>query len=65
MMPDYEALALGRIPVFVDPDCILPFHDRIDWRSYAVWVDARDIRSVPHIVAELHARVELDEGSRR
>ena len=29
----YEALAMGRMPAFIDTDCILPFHNVVDWRS--------------------------------
>lgn len=34
----YEALALGRIPVIVDTDVVLPFSDRIDWNKHCVLV---------------------------
>ena len=35
----YEALSAGRIPLFVDTDCVLPFEDEIDWHALCVWVD--------------------------
>lgn len=44
----YETLACGRIPVFVDTDCVLPLESRIDWRKYCVWID----RSERHLIAE-------------
>ena len=28
----YETLALGRIPIFINTDCMLPFNDMIDWK---------------------------------
>ena len=28
----YETLCLGRIPLFIDTDCKLPFDDTIDWK---------------------------------
>jgi len=35
----YETLALGRIPVIVNTDIILPFSDRIDWGKHCVLVE--------------------------
>ena len=42
----YEALAMGRIPAFIDTDCILPYHESVDWRHYVAWVDQRDTRNL-------------------
>ena len=36
----YEVMAMGRIPVFVNTDCMLPFDHIVDWRQYCVWVEA-------------------------
>lgn len=51
----YEVVALGRIPIFVDTDCILPFEHVIDWKTYCVWVDQREIEDLPERVAKFHA----------
>jgi len=32
----YQTLSLGRIPVFIDSDMILPFESEIDWNSIVV-----------------------------
>ena len=29
----YETLCLGRIPLFINTDCKLPFEDEINWRD--------------------------------
>ena len=50
----YESLACGRIPVFVDTDCVLPYDFVIDWKRYCVWVDQSDLDSIPDRVAEFH-----------
>jgi hypothetical protein len=42
----YETLALGRIPVFVNTDCALPYDRMIEYRQYCVWVEENEI---PHI----------------
>jgi hypothetical protein len=57
----YEALALGRIPIFIDTDCALPFHDTLDWRRYVVWVDANELAAAPHLVRHYHADLTPEE----
>lgn len=51
----YETLAAGRIPVFVNTDCCLPFEDRIDWKQHVVWVKYEEAREVGAMVARFHA----------
>src|SRR5262249_27047502 len=33
----YETLSCGRIPVFVDTDCVLPYDFMIEWRGDVGW----------------------------
>lgn len=67
----YETLSLGRIPVFVDTDCVLPYDRWIDWKQYVVWVDQSDIDHVAKDVAAFHASLspstfqELQRACRR
>ena len=71
----YEALICGRIPVFVDTDCVLPFDGvpghAIDWRRHAVWCDESDVDHVADRVAGFHDAltpddfVELQRAGRR
>ena len=35
----YEALSIGRIPVFINTDCILPLDDQINWKNHCLWVE--------------------------
>lgn len=56
----YEALCLGRIPIFVDTDCVLPLDFDIDWHDYCVWVDEHDIERIGDRVLEFHE--SLDDG---
>ena len=53
----YETLSMGRIPVFIDSDCVLPFDRQIDWKEYCVWVDRRELHLLPQKVLEFHARL--------
>lgn len=57
----YETLCMGRIPVFVDTDCVLPLDFEIEWRDYCVWVDAADIDRIGDRVLEFHE--SLDEAA--
>ena len=50
----YEALSLGRIPLLIDTDCILPFEDKIDYSSFIVRVDYKDIPRIDKIVSEFY-----------
>lgn len=47
----YEALSFGRIPVFVNTDCRLPFDFSIDWTEHVVWVERSEIAEIPTRVA--------------
>jgi hypothetical protein len=51
----YETLCLGRIPLFVDTDCVLPAEDRIDWRALCLVIDESEIDSIAERVAEDYA----------
>lgn len=44
----YETLAMGRIPVFINTDCLLPLEDNINWKKHIVWVEYHE----RHLVAE-------------
>jgi hypothetical protein len=51
----YEVLAMGRIPIFVNTDCILPAEHLIEWKRYCVWVEAEELEQLPARVADHHA----------
>ena len=61
----YETLCLGRIPVFIDSDCLLPFQDSIPYREIFPWIDVRDLPHAAEIVADFHARLSEDEFTER
>lgn len=50
----YETLAMGRIPIFINTDCILPFDNIIDWRKYCVWVEESQLERMGEIVYQFH-----------
>lgn len=47
----YETLAMGRIPLLVDTDCLLPFEPELDWSQYIVRVPQEQLPSLPQAVA--------------
>ena len=50
----YETLGLGRIPIFINTDCILPFDDRLDYRQYCVWVEVDEIPVIGEKILAFH-----------
>jgi hypothetical protein len=67
----YETLNCGRIPVFVDTDCVLPYDFVASWRDHCVWVDEGSLASIGDRVAAFHESlgkgefVELQRECRR
>ena len=53
----YEVLSCGKIPLFVDTDCVLPYDGIIDWRKYCVWVDEEEIDMIGERIVEFHERI--------
>jgi hypothetical protein len=50
----YEALSLGRIPLFLDTACVLPLEAAINYRDFCVFVDWRDIDRIGEKLLEFH-----------
>lgn len=57
----YETLSLGRIPIFIDTDCLLPFQDEIDYKSIFPWIDVKDLPHAAEIVQDFHAQLSDDD----
>jgi hypothetical protein len=57
----YETLSCGRIPVFVDTDCVLPYDFLVDWKDHCVWVDQDEIDRAGERVADFHERLTAQE----
>jgi hypothetical protein len=57
----YETLSCGRIPVFVDTDCVLPYDFAVDWNRHCVWVDASELSKISGKVAEFHNSLSPQE----
>lgn len=56
----YEALSMGRIPVVVDTDLVMPYDFLLPWRDYGVWIDRSQVPEIGRHVAEFHERIGDD-----
>ena len=54
----YEVLAMGRIPIFIDTDSILPYEGVIDWKQYCVWVEPHELDNLPQKVIDFHKQFD-------
>ena len=57
----YETLAMGRIPIFVNTDCLLPLSDEIDWRRHVVWVEEEEIAYVRNYILDFHSSISDEQ----
>jgi len=57
----YEVLSCGRIPVFINTDCVLPFDHIIDWKDYMIWIEAQDIEQIASIIYSYHEKLNNEK----
>lgn len=57
----YETLALGRIPVVIDTECMFPLEDKINYREFCVFINYTDINKAPDILADFHKNLSPEE----
>ena len=50
----YETLAMGRIPVFFNTDCLLPLTDQIEWKKHCVWVQTSEKNKIANKIIDFH-----------
>ena len=53
----YETLAMGRIPVFLNTDCLLPLDSSIDWKQHMVWVESHEVNFIDEKVLQFHKKL--------
>lgn len=53
----YESLMMGKIPLFVNTDCLLPFPDLIPWKKHMVWVEWKDRHRIGEILLNFHQNI--------
>ena len=57
----YEALVLGRVPVVIDTDWVLPLEDKINYRDFVVFVPYTDIKNTDRYIREFWDRLSNEE----
>lgn len=57
----YEALAMGRIPIFINTDCALPFDKEINWKKHVVWVEYKERNQVAQKVKKFHEELSGED----
>jgi len=57
----YEALSLGKIPILIDTDSMLPLEDEIPWDHFVVRVPSTRLPELPDWLWEWHSRLSPSE----
>jgi hypothetical protein len=58
-------MCFGRIPVFIDTDCVLPFENLIDYKKEIVFVEEKELNSLPDKIQEYCEKNDLAERQKR
>ncbi|MFA6459160.1 MAG: exostosin family protein [Candidatus Paceibacterota bacterium] len=48
----YETLSLGRIPLLLDTECVLPMEAEIDYSEFVFKIDHKDYRNISSVVSK-------------
>lgn len=57
----FETLCCGRIPVFINTDCVLPYDFAIDWKKYCVWIEENELPQIAEKIADFHNKLSPQE----
>ncbi len=57
----YETLAAGRIPLFIDTECVLPFSHKINWLNHCVWININEISKMPDRLMQFHKSFDSEK----
>lgn len=57
----YEIMAAGRMPLFLDTGCVLPYDDLIDWQKELIWVPEEQHERAGEMLLAHHRKLS-DEG---
>lgn len=53
----YEILSLGRIPLFIDTECVLPLEDIIDYTDFCVFINYKEMNKTDEILKRFHENI--------
>ncbi|HVV39399.1 MAG TPA: exostosin family protein [Candidatus Paceibacterota bacterium] len=57
----FEALSMGRIPLLIDTDTVLPLEEMVDYKRFVLKVPYTDIAHLPDIVADFYSVLSQEE----
>jgi hypothetical protein len=57
----FETLSLGRIPLFVDTDIVLPLEGIIDYKDFCVFTNYRSMKKLPQILTDFHKNISPEK----
>lgn len=57
----YEAMSLGRVPLMIDTDGVLPFEEVIDWNSFLVRIPQDRIEEIGSRLMAFHCEKSKEE----
>jgi hypothetical protein len=57
----FEVMSMGRIPILVSDDCMLPFEDKIDYSSFILRIDENQVEKADEIIADWIESHSIDE----
>ncbi|WP_033956515.1 hypothetical protein [Psychroserpens jangbogonensis] len=57
----YETLAMGRIPIYINTDGLLPLSKSINWKDHLVWIEPSEINSIEEKVLEFHKSLSIEQ----
>lgn len=57
----YETLAMGRIPVFINTDCLLPLPNDIEWEKHMVWVEFNQLHKMEEKILTFHNKLTEEQ----
>ena len=61
----FETLSLGRFPVLIDTDYVLPLKDHIDYKKFLVTVDYTRIKDTERTILDFYNSVSSEEFKER
>lgn len=57
----YQTLAMGRIPVLIDTDCLLPLEGIIDWRQHCIQIPQGKENEMEQRLLEFHQNLTQEQ----
>ena len=56
-----EVMSCGRIPVFINTDCVLPNEHLIDWKKQTIWIEEKDLKNIDQIIVKFHKFISEED----